>query len=107
MDSLETWLTMAPTPAPIHHGTRIVDLNLAPGSSSISPAKDKEQPMGPGEHCGDILGPRPQDINKGMFPCLNPPLSFRMMMLFLPVVVRHHFLKWNFQSLMAILLGFL
>ena len=79
MDSLETRLTMALAAASIQHGTRVVDLNLALGSSSSSLAKDGEQPMGPGEHCGDVLGPRPQDIYKGMFPLPNLHQLFSMM----------------------------
>lgn len=76
MDSLEARLTMALVPAPQvlqAPSPRLVDLNLAPGSSSSSPAKDGEQPMGPGEHYGRFLGPRLQDINKGTLPNPNPP----------------------------------
>ena len=74
MDTLEARLTMAPTTAsPVHPppASRPMDLNLAPGSSSCSPARDGERPKGHGEHCGGILGPRPQDFGKGTF--ANPP----------------------------------
>lgn len=43
VDSQETWLTMAPTTAPLPHGTtKVVDLNLDPGTSTSSPARDRE-----------------------------------------------------------------
>jgi hypothetical protein len=76
MDSLEAWLTMAPATTPIVHPppvSRPMDHNLAPESSSCSPVRDGEQPKGHGEHCGEILGPRPQNFGKGMFVALNPP----------------------------------
>lgn len=74
VDSLEMRLTMAPAPismAQATPGPKIVDLNLALGSSSCGPARGEEQPTGPDEHCGGVLRPRPQDILKGM--CHNPP----------------------------------
>ena len=76
MDSLETRLTMAPATTPIPQGPKLVDLNLALGLSSSSPARDGEQPTGPAKHCGGILRPRPQDIQKSMFPFPNPPPFF-------------------------------
>lgn len=59
---------MAPAPILTTHATpgpKLVDLNLAPGSFSSGHARDEEQPTGPGEHCGGLLGPQPQDSAKG------------------------------------------
>lgn len=74
MDSLETRLTTAPTAAlTVHHasGGRPMDLNLAPGPSLCSPARDGERPKGHGDDCGGILGPRLQNFGKGTFAALN------------------------------------
>jgi len=62
MDALEAWLMMAPAPIPTAQATlgpKVVNLNLALGSSSSVPAQGEEQPMGPDEHCGRLLRPRP------------------------------------------------
>ncbi|CAD6247885.1 unnamed protein product [Miscanthus lutarioriparius] len=63
------------TAPPVHPppGSRWMDLNLAPGSSSCSPARDGERPKGHGEHCSGILGLRPQNFGKGTFAAPNPP----------------------------------
>jgi hypothetical protein len=49
-----------------------MDLNTALGSSSCSPAWDRERAKGHNKECGGILGPRSQDIRKGMHHVLNP-----------------------------------
>lgn len=50
------------TPAPLSSllcpSPQWLDLNLAPGTSSRSPALDGERPKGHGTLCGRILGPR-------------------------------------------------
>jgi len=71
MDSLETRLKAMPTPgaqAQPSPAVRQVDLNVAPRTSSCSPAGDGERADGHGEHCGGVLGPRPQDKQKGTRP---------------------------------------
>ena len=74
VDSNEAWLTLAPAGTPLLIGLKVGDLNLPPGLSSSSSAKDGEPPVvGLGEHCGGVLGPRSQDFDKGMFPLPNPP----------------------------------
>lgn len=74
MDALEARLVTAPpvnlTPNPAQPPIvlRGMDLNMAPGSSTCSPALDGEWAKGRGEHCGGILGSRQQDYDKGTFP---------------------------------------
>lgn len=77
MDALEARLTTAPTANQdqLPRVLRTMDLNTAPGSSTCSPALDGERAKGHGEHCGGILGPRPQDFNKGTYPCSSPPFD--------------------------------
>jgi hypothetical protein len=74
MDSLEARLTMAPATTSLLHpppGSKPIDLNLAPRSSSCSPVRDGERPKGHGKHCGGILEPRSQNFSKGT--STNPP----------------------------------
>jgi hypothetical protein len=75
MNSLEARIekaTAGPTFVHPHPGSRSVDLNLAPGTSPCSPARDGERPKGHGDDCGGILGPRPQYFNKGTFVTPRP-----------------------------------
>ena len=65
VDSLEARLTTPTPPIQRAPALRNMDLNVAPGSSSCSPAMDGERAKGHGEDCGGLLGPRPQDSNKG------------------------------------------
>lgn len=62
--------TLQPPPA-----LRNVDLNVAPESSSSSPSMDGERDKGLSEHCGGVLGTRPQVILGATFSisAVTPP----------------------------------
>lgn len=55
-----------PTATLAPHPTRVLDMNVAPGTSSRSPVADVERPvLGHGEHCGEFQGTRAQYIIGG------------------------------------------
>lgn len=102
VDSLEARLVTVPaSTAPIPHplpALRNVNLNAAPGSLSCSPAADGERAKGHGEHCGGILGTRPQDITGGTFPIPIPAPHFRSEDAFIPPTRSPPFPKIEFPK---------